>query len=59
MQPRIKMSEPAHRAPTTAWQRERMGGLKAMNSAYALTGWKQAVAACMIVFAIVVIGISI
>lgn len=28
MTPRIHTSEPAHRAPTTAWQRERAGRVR-------------------------------
>lgn len=59
MQPRFYNSEPAHRAPLSQWQRERMGGIKALNDGYAATGWRQALAACLIVFTVVMIGVSL
>lgn len=59
MQPRIKMSEPTHRTPLSPWQRERMGGVKAMNAGYAATSWRQGLAACLIVLAVVMIGVSL
>lgn len=59
MQPRIKMSEPTHRAPLSQWQRDRMGGVKAMNDAYATISVRQVLTACLIVFTVVMIGVSL
>lgn len=59
MQPRIHTSEPTHRAPLSQWQRDRMGGVKAMNDAYINTSLRQTLAACLIVFTVVMIGISL